>query len=311
MTLRFTLRQLEYLVAVADCGSVALAAERVNVSSPSISAAISQLEATFGLQLFIRRHAQGLSLTAGGRQLVATAREVLAAADRLTDHAADIAGRIAGPLTVGCLLTFAQVLLPQLRRSFADRYPEVTFLQYEGHQAELFDALRAARYDLALTYDLDIPPDLDFLPLIPLAPYALLPEGHALASRAFVTPADLAPHPMVLLDLPYSADYFLSFFVEAGLQPVIAERTRDMGVMRSMVANGFGYSIANIRLGSDRAPDGRKLIFVPLKGGVRPMQIGILMPGAATRRRIVTAFVEHARAAVTHAALPGLYGAGE
>ncbi len=308
MTLRFTLRQLEYLVAVADCGSVALAAERVNVSSPSISAAISQLEATFGLQLFIRRHATGLSLTEGGRQLVATARAVLASAGRLTDHAADIAGRIAGPLTVGCLLTFAQVLFPQLRRSFADRYPDVTFLQYEGHQAELFEALRAARFDLALTYDLDIPPDLDFLPLVPIAPYALLPEGHPLAARSFVTPADLAPHPMVLLDLPYSAAYFLSFFTDAGLQPLIAERTRDMGVMRSMVANGFGYSIANIRLGTDRAPDGRKLIFVPIEGGVRPMQIGILLPKADQRRRIVTAFIDHAQAAVTHTALPGLYG---
>ena len=101
MSLRFTLRQLEYLVAVADCGSVALAAERVNVSSPSISAAIGQLEATFGLQLFIRRHAQGLSLTEGGRQFTATAREVLAMAGRLTDTAAEITGRVAGPLTVG------------------------------------------------------------------------------------------------------------------------------------------------------------------------------------------------------------------
>ncbi|MEO8243675.1 MAG: LysR family transcriptional regulator [bacterium] len=308
MTLRFTLRQLEYLVAVADCGSVALAAERVNVSSPSISAAIGQLEATFGLQLFIRRHAQGLSLTEGGRQFVATAREVLTAARRLTDSAAVITGRVAGPLTVGCLLTFAQVLLPQLRRSYSDRYPDATFRQHEGDQAELFDGLRMARFDIALTYDLDIPPDLDFLPLIPLSPYALLHEGHTLASRPSVTPADLAPHPMILLDLPYSAAYFLSFFAKEGLQPVIAERTRDMGVMRAMVANGFGYSVANIRLGSDRAPDGRKLIFVPLEGGVRPMQIGLLLPKAPERRRTVTAFIDHCRTAVTAAALPGLYG---
>jgi DNA-binding transcriptional LysR family regulator len=118
MTLRFTLRQLEYLIAVADCGSIALAAERVNVSSPSISAAISQLEAAFGLQLFVRRHAQGLSLTEGGRQFTQSAREVLAAASHLTDAAARITHRIAGPLSVGCLLTFAQVILPGLRRSF-------------------------------------------------------------------------------------------------------------------------------------------------------------------------------------------------
>ena len=307
MTLRFTLRQLEYLVAVADCGSVALAAERVNVSSPSISAAIAQLEASYGLQLFIRRHAQGLSLTEGGRQFTASAREVLAAASRLTDRAADITGKVAGSLTVGCLLTFAQVLLPQLRRSFTDRFPEVAFRQHEGDQAELFEALRMARLDVALTYDLNIPADLDFMPLLPIAPYALLPLGHPLATQASVSPAELAPHPMVLLDLPHSTDYFLSLFTDAGVRPEIAERTRDMGVMRAMVANGFGYSIANIWLGSDRAADGRRVVFVPLCPPVRVMRIGLLQPKGAAARRTMTAFIEHCRTHVTDAALPGRY----
>ena len=145
MTLRFTLRQLEYLVAVADCGSVALAAERVNVSSPSISAAIAQLEAGFGLQLFIRRHAQGLSLTEAGRQFTRTSREVLAQAARLTDHAAEIAGRVAGPLSVGCLVTFAQLVLPQLRRQFELRFPLVSVQQSVMHQAEIFGKIYDAK----------------------------------------------------------------------------------------------------------------------------------------------------------------------
>ena len=80
MALRYTLRQLEYLVAVADCGAVAVAAERVNVSSPSISAAIARLDVACGLHRAVRRHAQGLALTEGGRQFTAQARAVLAAA---------------------------------------------------------------------------------------------------------------------------------------------------------------------------------------------------------------------------------------
>ena len=56
MALRFTFRQLEYLVAVGEAGSIAAAAARINVSSPSISAAIAQLEAEFGVQIFIRHH---------------------------------------------------------------------------------------------------------------------------------------------------------------------------------------------------------------------------------------------------------------
>lgn len=311
MPLRFTLRQLEYLVAVAECGSVALAAERCHVSSPSISAAIAQLEQEFGLPLFIRRHAQGLSLTEGGRQVTEAARAVLLAGAGLNDRAAELTGQVAGPLAVGCLVTFAQVVLPQVRRGFAQAYPQVEFRQSEHDHAALIEALRHARLDVALTYDLEIPVDLEFLPLLPLAPHALLPEGHPLAARAQVTAAELVAHPMVLLDLPYSAEYFLSLFTVDGLRPQIAERTRDMGVMRAMVANGFGYSIANIRLGSDRAPDGRRLIFVPLVTTRPPMRMGLILPHAAPLRRAVAAFVDHCRLAVTDDLLPGLSGPGD
>lgn len=304
--LRVTLRQLEYLVAVADCGSIALAAERAHVSSPSISTAIAQVEAEFGLQLFVRRHAQGLSLTEGGRQFVDAAREVLTAAARLTDRAAELTGEVRGPLSVGCLLTFAQVMLPRLRRGFAARYPAVEFRQTEDDQAALFDGIRTARLDAALSYDLDIPADLVFETLITLEPYALLPLDHALAGRPSVSVADLAPHPMVLLDLPHSSSYFLSLFSDRGLKPRIAERTRDMGVMRAMVANGFGYSIANIRLGSDRAPDGARLAMVPLEPPFRPMRMGLILP-SGPRRRAVAAFVDHCRETVTADLLPGLH----
>ena len=180
------------------------------------------------------------------------------------------------------------------------------FRQSEHDHAALIEALRRATLDVALSYDLEIPGDLEFRPLLPLSPYALLPEDHPLAGRAAVTAADLAPHPMVLLDLPYSADYFLSFFTAEGLRPLIAERTRDMGVMRAMVANGFGYSIANIRLGSDRAPDGRRLVFVPLRTARPPMRMGLILPASAPLRRAVAAFADHCRDALTDAVLPGL-----
>lgn len=303
MPLRFTLRQLEYLIAVADTGSVTLAAERVNVSAPSVSAAIAQLEEGFGLQLFVRRHAQGLSPTEAGRQFVAAARPVLSAAAALSDRAAEIAGRVAGPLGVGCLVTFAQVLLPRLRADFARHFPEVEFRQAEHDQAALFEELRTGRIDLALTYDLGLPPDLTFLPLLSLPPHALLPTDHPLVARDTVTMTDLQPEPMVLLDLPYSTGYFIGLFSAKGLRPRIAERTTDMGVMRSMVARGFGYSIANIRLATDLAPDGGRVTCLPIADAA-PIRLGLAVAGGAQARRTVRAFIDHCRATVTPASLP-------
>ncbi len=90
MPLRFTFKQLEYLVAVGEAGTIALASERVNISSPSISAAISQLETEFGIQIFVRHHAQGLSLTPGGRRIFNEAKRILDDAAALNGLAGDI-----------------------------------------------------------------------------------------------------------------------------------------------------------------------------------------------------------------------------
>lgn len=306
MALRFTLRQLEYFVAVGDAGSIAQASDKVNVSSPSISTAISQLEDEFGLSLFVRKHAHGLSLTPAGIELLKQAKKLLEEASHLTKMADNISGSVRGPLRVGCLLTFAQLVVPGLRRSFEQKHPDVRIAQRELHQLEIFDHLRRAKIDLALTYDLDIPNDLLFLPLLELPPYALVSTTHPLADMPAVSATDLHNCPMVLLDLPHSSTYFTSFFSKIGLKPVIAERTKDMAVMRSLVANGFGYSIANTRPLNDQSPDGKKLRFIPLTGDVRPMNLGIISTQGAQNTVTMNAFVDHCREAITHEGIPGI-----
>ncbi|QGX98561.1 LysR family transcriptional regulator [Roseovarius faecimaris] len=306
MPLRFTLRQLEYFVAVGEAGSIALASERVNVSSPSISAALSQLENEFGLQLFVRRHAHGLSLTQAGKQFMAQARTVLDEAQRLKRLAGDISGQVQGPLAVGCLVTFAQIVVPGLRREFEAAHPRVQIRQAELDQSKLIEQLRLAEIDVALTYDLQIPTDLSFIPLAELPPYALFGEDHPLARQKSVSIQELAEYPMVLLDLPLSSEYFRSLFSECGRVPKISERTQDMAVMRGLVANGFGYSIANIRPMSDRAPDGRKLCYVPLSGVSRPLRLGLLIADGAAQVLTVKAFIAHSQAAISSHSIPGL-----
>lgn len=306
MTIRFTLRQLEYFVAVGDAGSIAQAANRVNVSAPSISTAISQLENEFGLSLFIRKHAHGVSLTPAGKELLKHARKLLNDARHLSNMAGNISGNICGSLRVGCLLTFAQLVLPSLRRDFETKHPDVRIKQLELHQLEIFNHLRQAKIDIALSYDLDIPNDLDFLPLLELPPYALVSATHPLADLTSVSITDLQNFPMVLLDLPHSNSYFTSLFSQIGAKPIIAERTKDMAVMRSLVANGFGYSIANIRPQNDQSPDGKKLRFIPLTGNLRPMRLGIITHDAAQATLTIEAFIEHCKNSITDDNITGL-----
>ncbi len=236
------------------------------------------------------------------------AKSVLHEAAGLIDLAGDIAGTVRGPLTIGCLVTFAQMVLPAVRRSFVAAYPDVRVRQFELNQLELFSALRQAEIDMALSYDLEVPGDLSFVPLLDLPPFVLVDHDHPLAELPSVTVEDLLPHPMVLLDLPLSSDYFLSFFTQIGAKPIIAERTRDMAVMRSMVGNGFGYSIANVRPLKDEAPDGKRLRFLPLEGDVRPMRMGLLMTRDADSTNVVRAFLDHCRAQQDAGVLPKLAG---
>lgn len=294
MPLRYTLRQLEYFVAVGETGSVTAAAQQVNVSAPSISAGVSQLEDELGVKLFLRHHAQGLTPTLAGRELLEQAKLVLREAAALRDLSGDLSGSIRGPLAIGCLSTFAQIVLPGLRRSFVEQYCDVRIRQIEADQSELFGLIHQGKVDLALTYDLDLPRDLTFFPIVELPPLVALSESHPLAHLPAVSVQELAPYPMVLLDLPHSADYFLSFFTATGLRANITERTRDMAVMRGLVANGFGYSIVNIRPMNDLAPDGKPLRFIPLTGNQRPMKLGILMGSGMDNTQLHKAFLGHA-----------------
>ncbi len=306
MPIRFTFRQLEYFVAVGAYGSIAAASERINVSPPSISTAISQLEAEFGVELFVRQHAQGLSLTPGGRRFYAAAKSLLESAGALHDVANDISEQVRGPITVGCLVTLAPFVLPELRRGFQEGNPEADFRQEEAHQAELILMLRRADIDIAITYDLEMPQDVGFEPLLDLPPHALFSPDHPMAKKESVTLKTLSKLPMILLDLPLSREYFLSLFQVEGLRPLIAERTQHLPMLRSLVANGFGYGLLNVPSMNSQAPDGKAISYVRVAGDLRPMRLGLMTMRADRKSRILTAFEEHCRARVAPGKAPGM-----
>lgn len=306
MRLRFTFRQLEYLVAVGEAGTIALAASRINVSSPSISAAISQLEDEFGTQLFIRQHAHGLTLTPGGERIFNEAKHILNSAAALNDLANNITGSPRGPITVGCLTTIAPMIGASIRRSFESEFNDTQMSLRVANQLELFHMLGRAEIDLAMTYDLEIPKDIAFDPLLSLPPYVMLAAEHRLSANDQINIRDLEDEPMILLDMPHSREYFLSIFHHAGVRPKIAERTNDMGVARGLVANGFGFGLTNIRPKNPLAPDGEKLTIRKLAGDHRPMVVGIASKRSQHRSSIVSAFHEHLHTRVRNAGLPGM-----
>ncbi len=303
--MRFTLKQIAYFVAAAEAGSITLASERVNISQPSVSSAIAALEQTFGIQLFIRHHAQGLSLTVEGQRFLREARGLLAQAAELASAASEISSRIAGPLEIGCLATLFPLVIPELLQNFKKRHAAARINAVAGHQSELFGSLREGRISLLLTYDLDIPADIAFLPLAPLPPYAYVAAGHRLARRRAVRLEELVQEPFLLLDLPLSREYFLALFQQAGLTPRIAGQYLHFDVIRSLVARGEGYSLANARPKNQSSLDGRKLAYLSLEPGLRPLRHGIATLQGARRTPTVAAFIGFCEERLRDQPLPG------
>src|SRR5882672_3163135 len=121
----FTLRQLQYAVAVADALSFRRAAEACGVSQPSLSAQLGELEDALGARLFERDRRRVL-LTDAGEALVARARQVLTDAEDLADAGRRLGDPLAGALRIGVIPTISSYLLPDLVRALRQAHERLT-----------------------------------------------------------------------------------------------------------------------------------------------------------------------------------------
>lgn len=149
MTHRFSLRQLEYAVAVADTLNFRRAAERCNVSQPSLSAQLAQLEAAIGVQLF-ERDRRRVIVTPRGANVIARAREVLRNADDVESSARRAADPFAGTMRIGIIPTVSPYLLPRIAPILRSEYPRLHLLWREEKTAQLAAQLESGALDAML-----------------------------------------------------------------------------------------------------------------------------------------------------------------
>lgn len=291
--MNFSLTQLRYVVAVARQGSVTAAAKALNVSQPSISVAVDQVEKALGQKLFIRRRGSGIALTVFGGVALTKAKEVLAQAEELV-----ALGRggpaIGGELVLGCFEDLAPHFAPGLMRSFAELNPAVKVTVREETFETLGRRLSESAIDLALTYDLGLPANVTTVALRELGPHALLPAGHALAGSPSVSLAELAGYPMILSDGPYSFQYTLDVFRNRGLSPATSFRTRSFELQRSLVANGFGVAVCWTRPVGDRSYDGAPLLCKPISDPLPMQRIILAYDARQPLSKAASAFLEMA-----------------
>ncbi len=289
------LRQLSYLVAVADNGSISAAAKRLGISQPAISAAIQKIEADFELNLFIRERPHRLTLTPVGRQFASRARRLLESAQEFETEARKIRQNPRGTIEVGCFLPTAPFIIPIILEGLRERDLDINVQVHEADLDELNNMLANGSIEVALTYDMYPSPAVDFEPLITAPPYALLSKGDPLARQASVSLAQLAEREMVGFNLPITQQFFLSLFAQANLKPKIKHQAKSFEMVRSLVGAGEGFAVLIMRPVNERSCGGNDLAYVPLSDPVAPPHYGLAFTMRSVPTRLVEKFADVCR----------------
>lgn len=270
---RIGMRNIEYLVCVASCGSVTGAALDLGVSPSSVSSGIAELEKTLNLQLLIRHHARGVSLTAAGERIVIRARSLLEDANQILQDAAELGQGVSGEIVVAVFSVLAPYLVPGLSVLLKASHPELSVRFTELDLTELADQVAAGRCELGIGYGFDPSPTLSYELIQEIPPHLCVPAGHRLAKKSSVCLGDIEDENFILLDLPHSRDYFARILDEAGVRPRISFQARSADLARALVARNMGVSLLNMRPASDRSVEGLAYRELTIAEPVEPARI--------------------------------------
>lgn len=287
-----SLRQLQYLVAVADELHFRRAAEACNVSQPALSAQIQLLEEGLGAQL-VERSQRKVILTPIGRDTVVRAREVLAQVDELQEAVREQVPPLSGALRLGVIPTVGPYVLPALLPRVRALFPKVELYLREEKTAELVSQLRAGQIDLALLALPVAGNDLHTLPLFD-DPFVLaMPEGHELAREPSVCEADLVGRRLLLLDDGHCLrDHALQVCSLVGAGNAEDFSATSLNTLVQMVANGLGLTLMpalalDVELRSDSGLEVRRF-----RDPQPSRQIGLLWRRSSLRKTDFHAFAE-------------------
>lgn len=192
------LRDLEYLVALADSGHFRRAAEAVNVSQPTLSGQIRKLEAFLGIALF-ERDSRNVALTPAGEAVLAEARAVLAHAAAIRDIGQAFRDPLVGPFRLGIIETLGPFLAPDLLTQVGRAAPRLELVLHEALTDDLLARLRARELDAGIIATAPADGELREMPLFD-EPFLLAhAPDHPLAAVATPTLADIAAGTLLLL----------------------------------------------------------------------------------------------------------------
>lgn len=259
------LRDLDWLVTVADLEHVTDAAAVLGVPQPTLSRAVARVEAELGVRVF-ERVPDGVRVTPAGALAVSAARELGARYTQLTDDLATMLDPDSGVVRLAFLDSMAGLLVPRLLRDFHRVAPRVRLVLRQEPSLEITTDLASGAADLAISTRHD---GLGWAPLLEEREVLVVPAGHRLSGRKRVAISELADEEMVAVPPGFGYRQLVDdLLLSAGVSPAISFESQDLATIEGLVAAGLGVAI------------------VPEHFAGASGTVGIALAGAAVRRSI-------------------------
>ena len=283
------LKDLRYLVAVADTRHFGQAAARCFVSQPTLSAQLKKLEDYLGVQL-VERHPRRIALTEAGTQVVARARRIIEASDEIVSLTALQRDPLSGRLRVALLPTIGPYLLPLVAARIRKKLPRIELMLYEYQTGPMLDHLQAGDIDMGI---LALPVPADGLVDRTLfdEPFVVaVPENHPLGARKSLKTSDLNGETLLLLEDGHCLrDQALDVCSHSQMQEKQDFRATSLETLRQMVASGGGITLLPQLASTGAYGHARGVATVPFARPAPVRHIGALWRKTSAKQEAIEA----------------------
>ncbi len=269
MQLLPTLKQLEYLIALADTCHFGKAAVRCYITPSTLSAGIQDLERTLGIAVAERTKRQVI-MTPIGAEIAARGRVLLRDAGDIMDLASTARQPLCGDMRLGAIPTISPFLLPRVLPSLRKRYPELRLFLTEDKTEALLNRLREGQIDLALValpYEIG---DLESLALFEDHFHFACSVDHPMAADASVDPSNLAEQALLLLEEGHCLRGHALDACQLGSRRLREQyEASSLHTLVQMVAAGIGVTLLPGLAIEAGITSGTELAVIPLSRAVR------------------------------------------
>jgi LysR family transcriptional regulator, hydrogen peroxide-inducible genes activator len=237
------LKDLKYLVALADTGHFGRAAARTFVSQPTLSAQLKKLEEFLGVKL-IERQPKNVQLTEVGKQVVARARRMVTEGEEIIALARNNTDPLAGKLKIALIPTIGPYLLPRVMQKIRKALPKLGLMLYEHQTEALLNRLRDGEIDMGIIA-LPAPQDgLESRELYREAFTVALPQSHPLSMKETIKIQDLKGQTLLLLEDGHCLrDQALEVCSRVDVREAEDFRATSLETLRQMVVAGLGITL--------------------------------------------------------------------